>query len=192
MKKTLLYYRLIGKFNNIGIIWDEIAPSEENAIVFAHENINPEPKRFIEDNRFSLEYCLAHFGTNINDRYRKDRPDKIDLEIADMIATHTTKIPLVFYRGVSKPVFQQMRKNAKNIKGVDLYEKSFLQTSLVKGHENNTRYHLRIYAPEGTHAVYLGNVNNEQNSYEVVLQHGSKLKIISIDDRYINCRLLDF
>ena len=71
-----------------------------------------------------------------------------------------------------------------------LYEKSFLQTSLVKGHESNSQYHLRIQVPAGTQAVYLGNVNDEQFYYEVDIQHGAKLKIVSIDDEYINCILL--
>lgn len=74
--------------------------------------------------------------------------------------------------------------------GIDLYEKSFLQTSLVKGHEIKSHYNLRIYTPEKTQAVYLGNVNDEQWYYEVDLQHGAKLKIVSIDSEYINCRLV--
>ncbi len=38
---------------------------------------------------------------------------------------------------------------------------------------------------------YMGNVNYEQEYYEVDVMHGSKLKIISIDDEYINCKLLE-
>lgn len=44
--------------------------------------------------------------------------------------------------------------------------------------------------PQGTKCVYMGNVNEEQGFYEVDVMHGSKLKIISIDDEYINCQLL--
>ena len=190
MKKPLFLYRLIGKFHNVGADWDKLAPTEETAIDFAHENINPEPKRFKEGRHFSLEYCLAHSGETINTRYRENRPEAIELRIADMVATHKTKCPLVVYRGVCEAVFELMQENAKDMKGVDLYEKSFLQTSLVKGHESNSQYHLRIYVPEGTQAVYLGNVNDEQFYYEVDIQHGSKLKIVSIDDTYINCILL--
>lgn len=182
--KPLFLYRLIGKFHNVGADWDKSAQSEETAIDFAHKNINPEPKRC------SLEYHLAHFGETINERYRTNRPGAIEKDIADMVATHTTKCPLVVYRGVCKAVFKLMQKNAQNMKGVDLYEKSFLQTSLVKGHESNSQYHLRIQVPAGTQAVYLGNVNDEQFYYEVDIQHGAKLKIVSIDDEYINCILL--
>lgn len=188
--KPLFYYRIVGKFYNIGVIWDNMAPSEEDAIDFAHENINPEPNRKTNENQYSLEYCLAHSGETINERYRNDRLEDIDLRIADMVALHTAKVPLVLYRGICETVFQQMQENAKSINGVDLYEKSFLQTSLVKGHESNAKYHLRIYVPLGTQVVYLGNVNDEQFYYEVDIQYGAKLKIISIDKKYINCRLL--
>ena len=187
---SLFYYRMKGLFYNIGIEWDEIAQDENTAIDFAHKNINQEPNMKINSNKYSIEYYLAHFGEDINKRFREDRADQDDMKIADMIALHTIKVPLVLYRGVHKCVFRLMIENARKIKGVDLYEKSFLQTSLVKGHETNNDYHLRIYVPSGIQAVYLGNVNNEQSSYEVVIQHGVKLKIVSIDDKYINCRLI--
>lgn len=188
--KPLFYYRIIGKFYNVGDKWDQLSPTEEDAIEFAHKNINPEPQKMITETCYSLEYCLAHSGETINERFRQDRPDEIELKIVDMVALHTTKVPLVLYRGVCKEVFRQMKDNAKKIKNTDLYEKSFLQTSLVKGHESKSQYHLRIYVPEETQAVYLGNVNDEQFYYEVDLQHGTKLKIVSIDDEYINCKLI--
>lgn len=83
-----------------------------------------------------------------------------------------------------------MIKNAKNIKGIDLLEKSFLQTSLVKEHESNSQYYLQIYIPVGTQAVYLGNLNDKQYYYEVDIQHGARMKIISADDKYINCQII--
>lgn len=189
--KPLFYYRIIGKFCGIGNEWDKSSPSEENAIEFAHTNINQEPNRMTADGiNYSLEYCLAYSGGTINGRFRYGRPAPIDLQIADMISTHKTKIPIVLYRGVCEDVFRKMCENAKHIEKADLYEKAFLQTSLVKGHEIRSQYHLRIYVPEGTQAIYLGNVNYEQKYYEVVLQRGSKLKIVSIDKKYINCRFL--
>ena len=188
--KPIFYYRIIGKFCDIGTIWDNMAPSEEKAINFAHTNINSEPNKMIDANHYSLEYRLAHFGEAINARFRQGRPDEEDLKIVNMIALHTTKVPLVLYRGVCEAVFRQMIENAKNINGIDLYEKSFLQTSLVKGHESKSQYHLRIYVPKGTQAVYLGKVNEEQFYYEVDLQRGARLKIVSIDDEYINCKLI--
>ena len=170
--------------------WDKLSPTEEYAIEYAHAHINEEPERMIDANHYSLEYCLAHSGETINDRYRQDRPESIEQEIAAMVATHTTDTDLVLYRGVCKNVFELMKENAAIVGDCDLYEKSFLQTSLVKGHESNAEIKLRIYAPAGTKAIYLGNVNYEQNYYEVDIMLDSKLKIISIDNDYINCELL--
>ena len=188
--KPLIYYRIKGIFKNIGKEWDKLSPSQENAIEFAHKYINSEPVRMLDAFRYSPEYVLAHYGEMINTRYREEREDEEDINIANMVATHMTKRPIVVYRGTCDYVFNQMIKNAKNIKGVDLIDKAFLQSSLVKGAEINSRLKLRIYMPVGTNAVYLGNVNEEQFYYEVVIQRGTKLKIISIDKEYINCMVM--
>lgn len=146
--------------------------------------------RMIDANHYSMEYCLAHSGEIVNERYRQNRQDEIDLKIGDMVAEHKTDTDLVLYRGVCDYVYDLMKENAKDIPDCDLYEKGFLATSLVKGHEINSKIKLRIYIPAGTKCVYQGNVNEEQGFYEVDVMHGSKLKIISIDDEYINCKLL--
>ena len=87
-------------------------------------------------------------------------------------------------------VCQMMYENAFGMDDVDLYEKSFLYCSLVKGCEIPSRYHLRIFVPKGSQVFYTGNVNDEQHYYEVDIQVGGKLEIVSADDEYINCRLL--
>lgn len=107
-----------------------------------------------------------------------------------MVASHTTDTDLVLYRGVCEHVYELMKQNAKNMTDCDLYEKGFLATSLVKNQELNYKIKLRIYVPSGTKCVYMGNVNNEQGFYEVDIMHSSKLKIISMDHEYINCKLL--
>ena len=134
---------------------------------------------------------FAHSGESVNERFRQDRADNIDLQIADMVALHTTDTDLVLYRGVCDYVYNLMKENAKNMTDCDLYEKGFLATSLVKGHELNSEIKLRIYVPVGTKCVYMGNVNEEQGYYEVDVMHSSKLKIISMDKEYINCKLLE-
>ena len=184
------FLRIKGKFHNIGANWDKLAPTKEQAIEYAHTHINQEPERMIDANHYSMEYCLAHSGEIVNERYRQNRQDEIDLKIGDMVAEHTTDTDLVLYRGVCDYVYDLMKENAKDIPDCDLYEKGFLATSLVKGHEINSKIKLRIYIPAGTKCVYQGNVNEEQGFYEVDVMHGSKLKIISIDDEYINCKLL--
>ena len=190
MIQTLLL-RIKGKFQNIGADWDKLAPTKEEAIEYAHKHINQEPKRMIDTYHYTMEYCLAHSGESINERFRENRADEIDLKIAAMVNEHTTDTDLVLYRGVCEYVYDLMVENAKNIPDCDLYEKGFLATSLVKGHEINSKIKLRIYVPAGTKCVYQGNVNDEQGFYEVDVMHGSKLKIESIDSTYINCRLIE-
>lgn len=184
------FYRIKDKFKHIGASWDELAPDTNTAIDFAHTHINPEPQKMIDINHYTMEYCLAHSGETINERYRQNRPEKIDLQIAEMVASHTTDTDLVLYRGVCEHVYELMKQNAKNMTDCDLYEKGFLATSLVKNQELNYKIKLRIYVPSGTKCVYMGNVNDEQGFYEVDIMHSSKLKIISIDREYINCKLL--
>lgn len=190
MIKTL-YYRIKGKLQNTGANWDQLAPTKEHAIEYAHTHINQEPSRKGDTHYYSLEYCIAASGESINERYRTEKIEKIDVQIASMVASHSTDTDLVLYRGICDYVYDLMKKNAKTIPDCDLYEKGFLATSLVKGHEINSRIKLRIYVPAGTKCVYMGNVNYEQEYYEVDVMHGSKLKIISIDDEYINCKLLE-
>lgn len=190
MIKKLLF-RIKGNFQNIGASWDKLAPDMEAAIDFGHEHINPEPERMIDVHHYSMEYCLAHSGESINERFRQDRPDKIDLQIAAMVENHSTDTDLVLYRGICGHVLELMQDNAKDKPDCDLFEKGFLCCSLVKGSEINSEIKLRIYVPARTKCVYQGNVNDEQGYYEVDVMHGAKLKIESIDSEYINCRLLE-
>lgn len=189
--KNKIIYRITDAFKHIGAGWDKLAPDTDTAIQFAHTHINPEPQRMIDMNHYTMEYCLAHSGESVNERFRQNRCDKVDLQIAEMVASHTTDTDLVLYRGVCDHVFDLMIENATDKTDCDLYEKGFLATSLVKGHELNYKIKLRIKVPAGTKCVYMGNVNDEQGYYEVDIMHSSRLKIISIDDTYINCELLE-
>lgn len=189
--KPTFFYRIKDAIHGIGASWDKLAPDKETAIEFAHTHINQEPERMIDAYHYSMEYCLAHSGESINERYRQNRQDEIDLKIADTVAKHTNDTDLILYRGICDYVYDLMKENAKDIPDCDLYEKGFLATSLVKGQELHYKIKLRIYVPAGTKCVYQGNVNDEQGFYEVDVMHGSKLKIESIDSEYINCRLLE-
>ena len=188
--RTLLFYRLKERFTHTGAGWDQLAPTTESAIDFAHTNLNEDPPTMIDLHHYSMEYCLAHSAESINERYRNGYPYDIDTKITDTLFTYTTGTDLVLYRGVCDHVYDLMVTNAKD-QGCDLYEKGFLCTSLCKGHEYNYKRKLRIYVPKGTHAVYQGNVNYEQENYEVDIQRGAKLNIISADNTYINCLLLE-
>ena len=99
----------------------------------------------IDATHYSMEYCLAHYGESINGRYRENRTDEDDIKIGEMVAEHTTDTDLVLYRGICDYVYDLMKENAKGIPDCDLYEKGFLATSLVKGHETNSKIKLRIY-----------------------------------------------
>ncbi len=188
--KTTFFYRIKDAILGIGVGWDKLAPDKDIAKDFAHEHINEEPEQMIDIYHYSMEYCLAHSGESVNERYRQNRQDEIDLKISEMVAQHKTDTDLVLYRGVCDYVYNLMKENAKDIPDCDLYEKGFLATSLVKGQELNYKIKLRIYVPAGSKCVYQGNVNNEQDFYEVDIMHGSKLKIESVDSEYINCKLL--
>ncbi len=187
-----IIYHIKELITQTGSKWDALAPKEQDAAEFAERYINPEPPRRKDEETFSLEYCLASSGETLNDHFRyNDKIENIDLEISDMVSQHACKKDLVLYRGVCDPVIDLMRKNAEDIPGVDLYEKGYLQCSLVKGREANYKTKLRIYVPAGSPVVYMGDVNHElEIYYEATIQHGGMLKIISIDKTYINCLLL--
>ena len=190
MFKNLLY-RIKDKFTHTGSKLDKLAPTTSAATNFAHLHINEEPKKYIDTHHFSYEYCLAHSGESINERFRENRPDHVDLQVSKMVSSNSTNTDLVLYRGVCTHVYDLMVENARNIPGCDFYEKGFLATSLVKGHEINYDIKLRIHVPAGTKCVFMGNVNDEPEYYEVDVMRGAKLKIISMDDEYINCELLE-
>ena len=137
-----------------------------------------------------MEYCLAYSAESINERFRQNRADDTDNQIAEMMNTHTTDADLILYRGICDYVYELMITNANGIKGIDFLEKGFMCTSLIKGHELNYEKKLRLYVPAGSKVTYMGNVNYEPNFYEVDIQREAKLKIVSIDKEYINCRLL--
>lgn len=191
MKFKFIAYRIKELLFQNSKHWDALAQTEESVVAFAHENINPEPEKFAEDNmHYSLPYCLAASGESINHRFRSDSVTDIDLEIRDEVAKNHSKAPLILYRGICDYVFQEMIKNAASRQGTDLYEKGFMSTSLVKSHEIPSEHYLRIYVPAGTSCIYMGNVNNELAYYEVTIQCESSLIIESIDNKYINCRLI--
>lgn len=194
-KKKLMklesYYRYKEKLLNVGKKWDRLALGEYSAISFAEKHINREPVQYEEDGiSFTMEYCLVASGPTINDRYRGDCVEDMDKRITDAVADYRTDADLIVYRGVVDHVFELMKKNAKGRKGVDLYEKGFLHTSLVKDHELLYDIRLRIFIPAGSKCVYVGNLIDEHKFYEVIVYRGSALKVVSMDDKYINCILL--
>ncbi len=187
--KPLFFYRIKENLSHTGASWDELAPDEDVAIEYAHKHINEDPDIKDSNGKYSLEYCLASSAESINERLRADSPEDIDIKISERLSGYTTDTDLVLYRGVCEYVYEKMISNA-NAKKCDLYEKGFLCTSLLKGHEYDYKTKLRIYVPRNSHVIYQGNITGEQNNYEVDIQCGSRLKIISVDHDYINTLLL--
>ena len=200
--KPMIYYRIKELLFHIGAKWDKKAIKEENAIDFAHKHINAEPEQCMD----SLEYLLATEGENINKQLRNREMQDVDIYIRDiinMLNNNTTDTDLIVYRGIQDNVFDEVLESlieeASIFSDCDLYDKGILATSLVKGKElrgsrspqkPNKFKGFRILVPKGSHVKYMGNVNFEQHYYEVDIQHGAKLKIISADNEYINCSLL--
>lgn len=136
--KPMIYYRIKEYIFHIGAKWDKKAVKEENAIDFAHEHINAEPKQCMN----SLEYLLANAGENINKQLRNRKMQDVDLYIRDiinMLKNNTTDTDLIVYRGIQDNVFNEVLKSlieeASIFPDCDLYDKGILATSLVKGKE---------------------------------------------------------
>lgn len=186
--KLIIFYKIKNKFLNIDKQWDSMATNEIYVEEYAHKHINPEPEKWMSD--YKIQYGLAEFGEIINKQYRSGNITVDNQKYHNLLKQYNTDIDLVLYRGIHKEIYKLMKQNARYMKDCDLYEKGFMSTSLVKGHEFNTNIKLRIYVPANTNVIYHGNINNELDLYEVVIMCGAKLKIISIDKTYINCKLI--
>lgn len=186
-----IYYSFKECILKYGKKWDKMAPNKKNAIAFANNKINIPPKKYKLNGEFSKEYIIVASSETINGRFRDD--DDQHVELAKYIGeNYSLKENLVVYRGVSESVYKKMESAADGIRNVDLLEKGFLNTSIVKGHELEAYKHLRIYIPKDTTAFYAGDINSEESIfYEVIVQIGARLKIISKDSRYINCKLIE-
>lgn len=189
--KNLNYLKMLEKELEISSAWDAKAASQRNIHAFVNTYLNPEPARYQPDGSYSLAYCLAAAGESINDQLRSGIITPRVQEIIKMFDdNYKAKCDLILYRGVSQFVYDQMVDNATDMPGVDLLEKGFLQTSLIKGRELPAQIHLRIFCPAATKAIFLGDVNYEGHFSEVDVMKGAQLKLISADDAYINVKLI--
>ena len=185
------YFKLIGKIFQTGKKWDSLSSSKDEVRDFAKKYLNEEPLKYI-DGGLSDEYIVVSSGETIGERLRSEQWVNDTIHgIYNTLKKYSTKKDIVVYRGVSKLVFDKMIESAKGDATIDFKEKAFLHTSVVKGYEISDLYRkLRIKVPKGTSAFYAGKTNNEESIYyEVVVQKGARLKVISIDD-YINCELV--
>lgn len=192
--KPMLVYQNLEKILKLGEKWDAITPTQQEAVAYAVKYLNKEPSKYIGNTtQFSREYLLACSAETINERMRNGTAEKIDLQIAEQVSNYAIRKDIVLYRGVDETTFEKMKVNAKGKKGIDLLEKGFLSTSLVKGHEIERPVKLRIYLQRGAAAVFMGNVKScEEYYYEVTTQCGTMLKVLTADKEYINCKCIGF
>ncbi len=177
----------------LGHVLDLLAPSEAAAEEFAANLLNAAPPAMLDAEHFSEGYVISHYGEGINNRCRADKCDDEDMGYISYVGQHRSKGAVVVYRGVTEWSYQRMKKAAKDYPGVDLYETGFMHCALVKGREYKRDYQLRILVPAGSAIVYLGNAGFDypvEPQFEVVIQTGAKLRILSRDREYINCELL--
>lgn len=57
--------------------WDEMSPSEEEAVAFAKRHLNDD----LSEKERVLLHQLSCYGSAINRHFREDRPESIDFEI---------------------------------------------------------------------------------------------------------------
>lgn len=89
--KPILFYRIKEAILRIGASWDKLSPDKDTAIDFAHIHINEEPERMDDKNNFTMEYCLAASGESVNERFRQDSVNELDLRIATMVNKHASE-----------------------------------------------------------------------------------------------------
>lgn len=143
-----------------------------------------------ENTDFIIEFCSS--GQDYNWMLRKDNDNNLLKDVSEYISQYPIKKEIIVYRGVDEGVLKNNIEAAKGFKNVDLYDKGFLFTSLTKGGIANYHHKLRIYLPQGTCAIYTGNVMNQEQRYqEVVVQRGAKLRILSKDKHFYNCILVE-
>lgn len=124
------------------------------------------------------------------------------IKVQKSLSKFTLQEPIVLYRGCPKTIYEHMITQGAELKddGKYLVDKSFISTSIVEEErfspETGFPFHniqLRIFAPKGTQAFYVGNLIGEGSREEILLQKKTILEIISepSDSKgYIDCLLL--
>ena len=184
-----LFYRIKSSLFRHGKVWDkQYGVDLKNINEFVKKYLNEELNCKYDVN--SPEYVISSSSSStINDKFRSNRQEEIDYKYSEAIRKYKAKTDIVLYRGASEIPYDYMINNSKDFCGIDYYEKGYLHTSLIKGKECDYKYKLRIFIPSGTNALYIGFLYDEEQ-YEIIVQRGVKLKIVSIDNEYINCKLL--
>lgn len=129
---------------------------------------------------------------------------KLINKVQKSLSEYTLQEPIVLYRGCPEQIYKHMITQGAKLKdnGKYLVDKSFISTSIVEegrfSPETGFPSHiiqLRIFAPKGTQAFYVGNLIGEGSREEILLQKETILEIISKpsdskEEGYIDCLLL--
>lgn len=173
--------------------WNEYEMSIENVETLAPKFINNEfPKGK------SLEYILASKSPSISDAYRFDYSYANTFDnFVEMMKSYQNKEPIILYRGASEIPFKHMLEASKEIDDPNIffYEKGFLSCSLIP--EKASKYdgikQLKIFVPPYHNVLYVGHALDQEEAtgcrYEVIVQRGAKMELLTEDTNYYYCLL---
>lgn len=161
--------------------------------------LNDETKEKLEPiNNYLPAYNKYNSYLRDNKTIDKTKDEVIE-GVSDILSEFNLKEPIVLFRGCTKEILDLMKSNASNLENNENYllDPSFLSTTILEEQrfcpENQFpkhTYQLRIFAPKGTQAFYVGNLIGEGSRKEVLLQKNTILQILSEDNLYIDCLVL--
>lgn len=186
--------------------WRSVSISENNIDKYTEEYLNKDfgdaynlPSEYqhlkqINDYLVKSEKINQYMRTN---SYQCQAIDDIIESVTSILDDFKLKETIIVYRGCKEDIYNAMLKSAKD-KGFGqdyLFDSSFISTSLIEkeafssknGFEGNVM--LRILLPKDSRAFYVGNLIGEFKRHEVLLTRNSKFRIVSKDEKYINCIL---
>lgn len=167
-------------------------------------DLNDENKKKLEPiNNYLPAYNKYNSYLRDNKTIDKTKDEVIE-GVSDILSEFNLKETIILFRGCTKEILDLMKSNASNLENNENYllDPSFLSTTILEEKrfcpENQFpkhTYQLRIFAPKGTQAFYVGNLIGEESREEILLQKETILKIISEpsdskEKGYIDCLLL--
>ncbi|WP_455461276.1 ADP-ribosyltransferase [Streptococcus salivarius] len=164
-------------------------------------DLNDETKEKLEPiNNYLPAYNKYNSYLRDNKTIDKTKDEVIE-GVSDILSEFNLKETIILFRGCTKEILDLMKSNASNLENNENYllDPSFLSTTILEEKrfcpENQFpkhTYQLRIFAPKGTQAFYVGDLIGEGSRKEVLLQKNTILQILSEskDNLYIDCLVL--
>lgn len=114
---------------------------------------------------------------------------KLIIKVQKSLSKFTLQEPIVLYRGCPETIYKDMITQGAELKdelkddGKYLVDKSFISTSIVEEGRFSPKtgfpshnIQLRIFAPKGTQAFYVGNLIGEGSREEILLQKKNNIR----------------